>query len=1017
MQPNWVVEQFTTCEAGASSALDPELIPSNQLAWLRNGRIRGGKQHTRPFLRERLVLPDGLVQGGCYFSVQGGMLIMQIAGRIYRLRIGNRDSDFSAEEIPLDYINSPVLPTAWMVQTVGSLVIQDGQSRAIIYDGSTARRSDPAENEVPLGRMMAYVNGRLWVAVGSNELEAGDIVTDQFQSELKFTETGYFLGGGKFRFPSALTGLKGLPSSGAAGYGALAIFSLEQTYMARADIASRDLWAQMPGFIQALLLSTGSIGQYGIAEVNQDLYWRDGDGGIRSLRSAIADETGGPGLSPISREVSRIVDFESVHRLVNCSAINFGNRLLVTASPFINRYGKTSFRDIVSLDFSPISSMRGKSAPSYDGEWDGLLFDLLLTGKFDGTKRGFAVSTDYDGKNRLWEIVDTANQEADEFYGCFGTAQGFESVVPMIAEYPSRAWGAPSERKRLQRCDVYLSDIEGDCELDVYYRPDNYQKWTQWGDTVEFCAKVTDEEGATPHVWKNLLGQERPQVKTLTIDTDINNLTDFAKQVGFQFQIRTVLRGKAKIHQLNVYAQVINQTQFADREITDALCRENDVTGNEIEYLITPGCTMPVGTALCELEANLVPAFDGDWSVFEYPISVDPSGIVLTGGQDGNNLSVTVPQFGDYIFRLSSEGRTLDYPYEFSCNGQYFLDLEGVANDGTAFNSALGISVFIYEGTSELTLAGKVAYEFFGAVVDITSMITAAWSETSVSVVFLAEYASEEVAAEITLTDQSGVIEESVSGVDGEISSGLSAESITILNLGTSSFTAQLDVPSVETPPDEIPGLITWYDASQIVGKVDGDNLASLTDIAGFVNLVSLNSPTWDPIYKTNIQNGLPCMRFGAPGPTLLRNPALVNLPGLSTIFIVARIRTATFDNAATNNGGAIIITSPFNTVNLEGEEVPSTEWYLTSSQASEYRINGTVNALGFGNPTVSSIYEWNGINQGPGNREYTLGIGDSLLNWLEFDLFELAIYEGNLTTEQRTGIMNYFSNKWGISI
>lgn len=597
MQPGWIPINFVTCEAGASSAFDPELIPDNQLAWLRNGRIRGGKQHTRPFLRQRMVLPQGLVQGGSYFSVQGGMFVMQINGRIYRLRIGNRDSDFSYEEIPLDFINSPVLPTAWMVETVGSLVIQDGQSNPIIYDGSTARRSDLAENEVPLGRMMAYGNGRLWVAIGANELVAGDIITNEFQSELKFTETGYFLGGGKFLFPTAITGLKFVPASGAAGYGSLAVFTQEQTYLIKADITSRDLWAQIPGFIQPLLLSTGSIGQYGIAEVNQDLYWRDADGGIRSIRSAIADETGGPGLTPMSREVSRITDFESVHRLVNSSAISFGNRLICTASPFINEFGKTSFRDLISLDFSPVSSMRGKSAPSYDGEWDGLLFDLLLTGKFGGTKRGFVVSTDYDGNNRLWEIMDSVGMEADTYYTCAGTSVLTESQVPMISEYPTRDWGNPAERKRLQRCDVYLSDIEGDVELEVYYRPDNYQKWTKWGDTISVCANTTDPEAAsdaTPHVWKNLMGQERPQIKTLTIDDEINNLTSYAKQVGFMFQIRTVLRGKAKIHQLTVWAQIINQTQFADRDLDDALCRDNDVTGNQIEYLIQPTACPPV---------------------------------------------------------------------------------------------------------------------------------------------------------------------------------------------------------------------------------------------------------------------------------------------------------------------------------------------------------------------------------------------------------------------------------------
>ena len=1032
MQPGWNIEVFSTCEAGVSSALDPELIPSNQLAWMRNGRIRGGKQHTRPFLRERLVLPDGLVQGGSYFSVQGGMLVMQIAGRIYRIRIGNRDTDFSSEEIPLDFINSPVLPTAWMVETVGSLVIQDGQSNAIIYDGSTARRSDPAENEVPLGRMMAYGNGRLWVAVGSNELEAGDIVTNQFQSELKFTETQYLSGGGKFLFPSAITGLKFLPASGAAGYGSLAAFLLEQTYMIRAEVTSRDLWAQMPGFIQALLLSTGAIGQYGISEVNQDLYWRDGDGGIRSLRSAIADETGGPGLTPMSREVSRITDFESVHRLVNCSSINFGNRLLVTASPFINQYGKTSFRDLISLDFSPVSSMRGKSAPSYDGEWDGLLFDLLLTGKFNGTKRGFAVSTDYDGKNRLWEIVDPPNQEADHFYGCFGTSVGFESVVPMITEYPTRAWNTPSERKRLQRCDVYLTDIEGDCELEVYYRPDNYQKWTKWGDTISFCAQVTDPEGSSPHVWKNLLGQERPQVKTLTIDEDINNLTDFAKQVGFQFQIRTVLRGKARIHQMNVYAQVINQTQFADRDIDDALCRENDVTGNEINYLITPGCTMPVGTSLCDLSENLVPLFDGDWSVQSYPEGVDPEAIVLTGGTASYNLSVSVPEFGDYVFRLSSDERTVDYPVSFeSCAFEYELDTTGL--------SGSSIFMWVMTGATSRELVAIFAEGTYtpGDIIPITSKFLLSplaeqpGVERRIFFTFEVEDGgfSYEAPTITTVSNETGTFsQDEVEGVDpyeeldGWLGDVSDVEIVVIDDYSADGNYALFSVEQVSPAlsPDEIEGLQCWWDASNVPeGYSNGAAMPSWTDISG--RSITLTQPFASryPTFLTNIQNGLPAVRFSRAS---FQNLFVGGAPGFSltqqSVFVVGKVNSLAFPAGFASS---LFTSSQSGAISFEGDQATSSIILSSYGSGVQFYRDGTSVPSGDMGTMSPHIYEEtrNAVISSGGGIAFYMGVYNeaNVGGALDCDIYEAFIFDHILTPEEHAGLMAYLSEKWGIAV
>jgi hypothetical protein len=589
MQPGWIPQIFDTCELGVSTAFEPELIPDNQLVWMKNGVARGGKASTRPFLKQRLILPTGRIQGVSYFSIQKGMLIMQIAGHIYRIRIANKS--FSYEEIPLTFLNSSNIPEVWMQETVGSFVIQDGQSYAIIYDGSTARRSDPTKSEVPMGRMMAFGNGRLWIAINDNELIAGDIKTKVFQSELKFTEGQYFSGGGAFYFPFAQRGLAFIPASGAAGYGALMVFGESQTQGVRADIASRNLWPDFPGFIQPVLLSNGAISHFSIVEENQDLFWRDGNGGIRSIRSTATSEVSGPGNTPISREIARITDFESVHRLSQCSSINLDNRLLMTASPFINIYGTTSYKNLISLDFAPMSSLRGKAPPAYDGQWEGINFVRLVKGKFQNIIRAFAVSTDDDGLNRLWEISDSG--QADLFEECESSAVvAVNSPVPMVLEYPARAFGDPKRRKRLERCSVYLSGLDGESELDVYWRADNYQKWTQWDD-VTTCAKTTDAAVNAPHVWKNLQKQERPQTKTFSIPDGINNMTDRALHVGFEFQVRIVLRGKGKIFRTVVYASMLDEEQFADRDDTFSDCIENDITGNEIQYNLTPSLCPP----------------------------------------------------------------------------------------------------------------------------------------------------------------------------------------------------------------------------------------------------------------------------------------------------------------------------------------------------------------------------------------------------------------------------------------
>lgn len=605
MGKTWIPWVFETFPGGASSAVAPELLPPGQTAWMMNMAIRGAKPHTRPPIVERMVLPAGLHQSSGYFGVQGGMIISNIHGRIYRLRIGN--NTFSWEEIPLNFVNSGIIKQTWMQQTIESLVIQDGQSTPIIYNGSTARRA--GSDEVPRGKSMAYGNGRLWVAINERELVAGDIRTRTPGSELKFTETNYLSGGGSLYFSRGITGLEFIPVTGAADFGTLIVFGRDYAESIRADVTSRDMWAQMAGFVTNVFRDIGCAGDWSITQVNQDLYWRDSHGDIRSLANAISTNNS-PGSTPISREVSRIVDFDSDQLLPWVSAIYFDNRLLMTASPYLNVNAGVSFKDIVSLDFSPISTMRLKAPPAYDGTWTGIPGAAqLVTGEFDGMNRAFAISSGEDGVNRLWEILTRGREDA--WLTC-GT--GSLSPIESLIEYPSINFGLQKQRKRIERCDVWLSGIDGDLEITAFWRTDNAQQWIEW-DSVPTCAKTTDAAVNTPHTWKNLLTEQRPQIKTFTIPDGVDAVTRYALQVGFEFQIRLVITGKCQIEKMMIYGTPLDDPDYANRETLVQECLENNVTGNEIVYRI-PACR-----------------------VAEACMSVSPTSVFSSSGDEGNSFS------------------------------------------------------------------------------------------------------------------------------------------------------------------------------------------------------------------------------------------------------------------------------------------------------------------------------------------------------------------------------------------
>lgn len=585
-QPKWVPELFENALEGVSSAVTPELISRQQLAWGKNIVNRGAKPGTRPPFKRLCTLPSGLVQGVSYFGVQGGMGVASINGHIYRLRINANDASF--EEILLPWWNSPVVKQVYMQQTVETLVIQDGQSNPILYNGSTAVRSVPNQGGVPLGRQMAYGNGRLWVAINGKELVAGDIRSNVIGSELLFTETDYLSGGGTFFFPRGITGLNFIATTGTSDYGALMIFGTDYADSLRADITFRDLWAQTPGFITSVLRHTGCASHWSLGQVNQDLFWRDSGGGIRSIRSSLADESGA-GNSPISREVSRLTDYDSPQLLPFCSAISFNNRLLMTSSPRLNNVGGITWESLISLDFAPVSTMRGKTLPAYDGQWEGLNFTHLFQGQIGAKSRAFAITHDDIGSNTLWEIMpDGRGPLGDETVNGCTDGSGLVEISPITCsiEHARRSFGNAAIRKRLERCDVYLSGIQGEVGLRVFWRCDNNQKWQEWDETIVACAKDGDPEdpSETVHVWKNLLPQQRPQLKSFTIPSNFDHITHYSLITGFEFQIRLVWTGRLKIYKTVLHSTFLDDPPQAFRDVLETQCLDNDVTGNEITY-------------------------------------------------------------------------------------------------------------------------------------------------------------------------------------------------------------------------------------------------------------------------------------------------------------------------------------------------------------------------------------------------------------------------------------------------
>lgn len=530
----WLADTQATVLDGMNRGREPELLTEQQAHLLRNVSIRGGRIRSRPRIVKRMALPTGLMQGASVFQASSQILV-SVAGNIYAINPRTWESELKTTSDR----NSAKLPRAWFCETVGSIVIQDGQSLPWIYDGAEFRRS--GEDEVPVGRAMAFGNGRLAVVVNSgSDVRLGDIRKTDHQSELKFTETYNLLGGGDFSFNSQVRSLAVLPViDTGSGQGSLVVGTDKAVFTLKTQITQRDLWSEV-GFQTILLPTRGITGANAVVAVNQDLYFRSSDG-LRSVRSSTADYDA-PGLAPLSVELRHRFDYDTPSLLEDASVVCFDNRLLVTHSPFV--YGPRSLaQGLIAFNFDSLSGRGQKSPPAYDGEWDGLVVAQIFTGLVDGRERCFFLGRDLDGTNGLWELLaETAEQVGDQ------PTQAYESRM-LFAD-------GPGTLKNLRRCDVQFSNIKGGLNCRVFFKPAKYPYWVKWDELAV--------DSPPPQAWGAVTPQHRVFLSTRSPLEELDPTTGRLISCSTGFQVRVEWEGYARLDYLQVFQERVAMMSYAD---------------------------------------------------------------------------------------------------------------------------------------------------------------------------------------------------------------------------------------------------------------------------------------------------------------------------------------------------------------------------------------------------------------------------------------------------------------------
>jgi hypothetical protein len=383
---------------------------------------------------------------------------------------------------------------AWLWQSEKWMIINDGQSVPIFFDGATSRRSNVAGDELTAGRMGVYWKGRnWWVNPDGLTFRAGDLVysssgtpAEQKRDAVLKQTQNIFLTSGNFSVPAnagqimAMKAVANLDVS--LGQGPLQVLTATTIFNCDAPVDLTEWQNTNSVLLSVSQIEGGGLSQYSTVVANGDLFYRS-FAGIQTLILGRRDFQQRWGNKPVSREMNRIMLADNPSLLEFSTAIVFNNRLLMSASPTVSDRG-IYHRAVVALDFDILSTLQGSPPPIYDGGWTGLQVLQMMKGVFGSMERAFAASFNGSGEIDLFEIMPSGVEFAD-------TNNDLEYPVVWSLEtgdmFKRTGLGA-FERVRLQDGEIYVDDIRGRVDIRIFYRPDAYPCWVFWHGW-SICAK------------------------------------------------------------------------------------------------------------------------------------------------------------------------------------------------------------------------------------------------------------------------------------------------------------------------------------------------------------------------------------------------------------------------------------------------------------------------------------------------------------------------------------------------
>lgn len=433
------------------------------------------------------------------------------------------------------------------------LEIFDFPAYPVIIENGIAHRSDIANYETPITRLGTSNQNRLFIINGGDDFTAGDpegsslapdapvTFKEVLQPAAPFVNQFFRLSTNYSNDIITAAGfLQQVDASTEIGPLFLATKNAIWTYPTNNP---RTTWTAGE-FGKVFVNNAGIAGARSFVNVGSDLFFIDGGGQLRTA-SVSRDEQGKWSKVPISREVQNWLKYDDLDSAQYATLSYFENNIFVTANPF-NCAVKTlegtpildvAFGGFVVLDTANIATLiAGGNAATRSPAWDGLWTGVRPMDICTNNGRCFLISKDFESVNRVYEIdpkdtVDIVDKK--------------ERYIQSIVYTRDMDCKDQFLDKQFQVVDFVLSNLRGNFELDVKFKPSQSPYFLPWNifkhkvpyricNTVKGC----QVQGLAPQAFKEV-----------SLGIDSNVLCDPLTQIFYDYfrkiQLKLKITGKS----------------------------------------------------------------------------------------------------------------------------------------------------------------------------------------------------------------------------------------------------------------------------------------------------------------------------------------------------------------------------------------------------------------------------------------------------------------------------------------